>query len=399
MAEADLTPITRDNSAPEEQDFDAWGEKLNAELNGEKPAKEPEAASDAAAAPPPKAAAEDEPPDSDTSPEDAEEAPAEATAAEPGSPRDLLMKGDLEGAIAAAVQPLLDADAKPEGLEDAIAKLVEKTTVRSPQWAAWRKKTAESKQQLEQREASLAQQEQQLAGKLEQAVRRVEPFYAAAQAFQAGDLDTFAKHLGALTDTGITSFSELTRWGLHKVHGSDPEKETLKRKLTALEQRIEQDKQQQQQAAMNAEAQQRINAYKREVGEELTEYEDPILRKLSSHPKFLDMVVEAQLHNIQTVGVQLPNEQVIEAAFRRWNDEVFGGVSGLQFSVADGEPTNPPVSVQGGSTPVRPAKRRALATTLKQKRAAEPSPKRQLTEEEQFDVYAVKLREELHSAT
>lgn len=262
--------------------------------------------------------------------------------------RAMLQKGDLDGALKAA-----------------FGKTAKDFAINSKQWQAWREKTQEGKR-------ALAAKEQQLMQAAQELQKRFAPLHQARQEYEAGNLtEAFKLAFGE-------DINDFQRKALRQKMGQDPEVAKLKRQLEEEKQaRIQREREAQERYQAEQEEHMR-RQYFAGVQKQLGELE-PHIQKVATKRAFFQAVVEQlQEHYDPDTNITIPVSHAAELAFA----ELYGDV---WDSGVTGTPHTPAATVQGGSSPVRPAAR--AAKNLKQSHAAEASAPGRLSDDELLAKY------------
>jgi len=271
-----------------------------------------------------------------------------------------LKHGDVAKALDAAFGDLKSInESLPDGVREALAR---KLGVSSQQWEKVRRYEKQVKQEAAAKDAKVNEISDQL-------LKRYEPFEAARQAFQAGQIDKAHQLVFGM------SVDDLVRASVNERLDKNPEVERLKVQLE--EERRERRAWEQQQQKQAEEA--RLNAQHKtnliNLESHLRESDDAQIASWAQKPNFVKQVYSEILrHYDEETGASIPPHQAAEAV----RDRILQELGEWEYP---GD--SPAKALQASELPEQPSRAKARVRNLKQNSAAEATatPKKLTTKE------------------
>jgi hypothetical protein len=271
-----------------------------------------------------------------------------------GSPRALLLKGDIEGAFKAA-----------------FGKSPADFQINSKQWVAMRHERQKARSAVEAKQT-------ELRGIATELQREYAPFAEARELWQKGDVE------GAVKAAFGVPWNEAAKRALKQYHERDPRIEAQAAELAALKREIAEREERDRERAEQHRAETERQTYLSQVSSTLEQHSDPTISKAAKRPAFVQAVfAKLQEHwdGYETIPVEEAANLAKEQFFSEWSEwrGVFdGGPSDRGASTHAAAPT-------GAAIPAR-QETHAVSKTLKQSEAAEVSAIEQLPDGPERDA-------------
>lgn len=272
-----------------------------------------------------------------------------------------------------------------EGKYEEAAKLIDLPLDKIPgsHWAAWRRENAKKESQILEAHAVVKREREALEADARQIVSEFKPYVAAKKAYEAGDYEEFFK---LTTGEDLNTFQ---RKALAKLHGApsvakDPavlelraQLEAERKERVALQQKLDQEKQQAEARKVHAE-------YVEGLKGRIAEYPDERVAAAAEKPWFVKLVLdERRKHYDPNTDTSITEEEAIERVFdeerltvAQWRD-LTGGLS------SSGERAAGTLNRLETDRRANDVKRVAKApTSLSRSATVEAAPERRRTEKE-----------------